>query len=89
MGTGWVCYEPLGAETALGSSTFPISISYIFGEFDWMGRVEEDGPKKVVDINPHQDSKLHILPGSDHNMHMDNPEGLSNLIINDLLGENR
>lgn len=30
-------------------------------------------------------SQIHILPGSDHNMHLDNPYGLANLIINDLI----
>jgi len=32
-------------------------------------------------------SFIHIIPTSDHNMHMDNPEALSNAIINDIYGE--
>ena len=31
-------------------------------------------------------SRVHIIPTSDHNMHMDNPEALSNAIINDIYG---
>ena len=87
FGPGFICYEPLGAETALASSSFPISVSYSFGDVDWMRRLEGDAPQKVIDINPHRASKLHILPDSDHNMHMDNPEACANIIINDLLGE--
>ena len=51
MGPGMVCYEPLGAENYLASSSFPLSVSFIFGDVDWMAKLEEDGPKKVVEIN--------------------------------------
>ena len=30
-------------------------------------------------------AKHHIVPTSDHNMHMDNPLAFANIIINDLL----
>ena len=30
-------------------------------------------------------SQIHIVPGSDHNMHLDNPYALANTIINDLV----
>ena len=87
-----MCYEPLAAESALGSAAFPLPVSYIFGDQDWMGKLEGVpegiGPKKVVDINQHPGSKLHILEDSDHNMQMDNPEGLARLMIEDLLGPN-
>lgn len=29
---------------------------------------------------------VHIVPTSDHNMHMDNPEALARAIINDVYG---
>ena len=32
-------------------------------------------------------SKVHVIPTSDHNMHMDNPEALANTIINDIYNE--
>ena len=44
LGPGFVCWEPLGAESALGSPTFPIPVSYIFGDVDWIRRLEDDGP---------------------------------------------
>ena len=31
-------------------------------------------------------SKVHIIPTSDHNMHMDNPKALAAAIINDIYG---
>ena len=50
--------------------------------------VEEDGPKKLVENHPDKENS-HFLtcPGAGHNMHMDNPVGLANLMINELLGE--
>jgi len=29
-------------------------------------------------------SRVHIVPTSDHNMHMDNPQALANILINDV-----
>ena len=40
FGPGFICYEPLEAETALGTATFPLAVSYIFGDQDWMARIE-------------------------------------------------
>ena len=31
--------------------------------------------------------KHYVLPGADHNMHMDNPEDLAKIIIKDLFGD--
>jgi len=30
-------------------------------------------------------SRFHLVPDSDHNMHMDNPQAFANIVINDLL----
>ena len=38
--------------------------------------------------NKFETSKFYEVPDSDHNMHMDNPDALASLMINDLLGEN-
>lgn len=34
-----------------------------------------------------QGSRVHVVPTSDHNMQMDNPKALANLIINDIYGD--
>ena len=41
-------YLPLGAEDKLGSDSFPIPISIIYGDKDWMLNTEDDAGKKVV-----------------------------------------
>ena len=78
---------PLGTAEKLASPEFPIPISFIYGDHDWTRVVDQDYAKVCVEANQFkEDSKFHLVPDSDHNMHMDNPEELSSLIIDDLLG---
>ena len=84
-----VCSIPLGATDRLGSPNAPIAVSFVYGDKDWVVSLEEDGPKDLVNNHPDKaNSKYHVVPGAGHNMHMDNPLGFANTIINDLLGEN-
>ena len=71
----------------LSSGSFPIPVSFIYGDADWVKRVEKEGPQEVVDANPNVGSKLYVIPDSDHNLQMDNPLAFANCIINDILGE--
>ena len=49
---GLVCPIPLGAKDRLGAPDFPIPVSFIYGDSDWVLMVEEDGPKNLVANHP-------------------------------------
>jgi len=78
---------PLGTPELLANPQFPIPVSFAYGEQDWTRVVDDDFAKThVVPVNPFkEESRFHIVPDSDHNMHMDNPNALAAIIINDLL----
>jgi len=87
---GLVCKLPLESQDKLANPNFPIPVGFIYGDNDWVTNCELDAPQRVAEANPDK-AKSHALicPGAGHNLHMDNPIGLSNMIINELLGENR
>ena len=75
---------------------FPIPVSFIMGDSDWVRYLDEDYGQVCVDSrndNKNKDIPFHLrgqyvfCPASGHNMHMDNPEAFSNLLINLLLGQ--
>ena len=75
---------------------FPIPVSFIMGEDDWVRYCDEDKGQDCVNarlanhdesIPKHERGYYHFCPTSGHNMQMDNPQALSNLIINELLGD--
>lgn len=87
----------LGVKERLANLDFPLPMSFIYGDHDWVQHIEEDIADIVLYHNKFftedQDamglgiSKVHVIPTSDHNMHMDNPEALANTIINDIYNE--
>lgn len=74
----------LGHPDRLANPNFPIPVSFIYGDRDWVVLVDRNGGKNVVEVNPHESSRYHVIQNSDHNMHMDNPLGFANTIINDI-----
>lgn len=87
-------YLPLGTPNKVGSPDFPLPLSFIYGEDDWVHHLEEDVSWKIMETNKFYKegsteqglgvSRVYKLPTSDHNMHMDNPTALANTIINDV-----
>jgi pimeloyl-ACP methyl ester carboxylesterase len=67
---------------------FPLAISFIYGDDDWVKLIEGDTPHIICATNKFKNSKSHTLPTSDHNLHMDNPGALAQCIINDVFGTN-
>jgi len=67
---------------------FPIAISFVYGSDDWTRVVDRDYAKECILANKHIDSSFHVVPDSDHNMHMDNPQALAHTIINVFLDKN-
>ena len=62
-------------------------IEFFYGEEDWVLFVDEDAGQKCVDKNKsiHKNkSQYYKVAGADHNIHMDNPNELGLLILQDL-----
>lgn len=77
-------YPPLANPERMASKEFPIPVSFIYGDADWVLSLEGDAGKNVVEANQSDESRYHIVAHSDHNMHMDNPVEFANIIINDI-----
>ena len=79
-------HVPLGTKDGLYSFTKPISVFY--GDTDWTPIVDDNAAILLMEgrdsKQPYGGSNLHIVTGSAHNFHMDNPEGICKLIIKDL-----
>jgi cardiolipin-specific phospholipase len=86
---GLVCKIPLEHPEKLANPTLPFPVSFIYGDNDWVGDMEGEAPQRVVEANMTgaHGVKCHFLkcPGAGHNLHMDNPIGISNMIINEFL----
>ena len=86
---GLVCKLPLEDTSKLANPNLPFAVSFIYGDNDWVAGFEQDAPKRVVEAqltgpNAARSHNL-ICPGAGHNLHMDNPIGISNMIINEFL----
>ena len=84
----------MGTANKIGNPEFPLPLTFIYGEDDWVHHLEEDVSWKIMEKNMFYSegdtsqgltrSHVYKLPTSDHNMHMDNPTALANTIINDV-----
>ena len=75
---------PLGDEKRLGSSSFPVPVSILYGDTDWMKNVEDDSASLVIEQNQikHGDkSRLITISNSGHNLHIDNSDMFAKEII--------
>lgn len=85
---------PLATDDKLLSKDFPIPISIMMGENDWVRGMEADAPANICNSSKFAAksdteeglmvSKYHIIPTSDHNLHFDNKTALANSLINDI-----
>ena len=82
---------PLGTSDKLASEKFQLPISFVYGDNDWVHVLEGDISETILksnqftsDYNGVLSSRIHFVPGSDHAMHMENPEALANTLINDV-----
>ena len=72
----------------LASPDFNVPFTIIFGDVDWVRRVDNDSSLELVQEKCRQGyygTGYTVVPGSDHNLHMDNPVAFANAIINFLL----
>lgn len=78
----------------LRNKDIPIPVSFIYGDRDWVQLIEDDIAWEIVRENKFcgldseecglNISKVHLIPTSDHAMHMDNGTALADTIINDI-----
>jgi pimeloyl-ACP methyl ester carboxylesterase len=57
------------------------------GELDWMVKADRGGSLAVVQANKKKfgdQSNYYICPNAGHDLNIGNPEGLVNIIINDI-----
>jgi cardiolipin-specific phospholipase len=78
---------PLGHPDKL--LAMPIPVSFIYGENDWVKRVDKNAGKIVIEASQNPECKYYEVTNSDHNMHMDNPMEFSNIIINDIFPDSQ
>ena len=77
---------PLATPEKFLDPDFPLAVSFIYGDDDWVLRLEGDTPDIICNTNKFESSKSYVVPTSDHNLHMDNPKALAQCIINDVFG---
>jgi len=68
----------------LADPEYPVSISFMYGDVDW---VDSSGSEVVVKANKFfktGNSQLHIIKDAGHQMHMDNPDMLVERITGDI-----
>ena len=92
---GLVAALPLGTPDKLSDPNFPIPVSFVMGDNDWVRFADEDYGQICVEARlankeekiPHLRGNYTFCPGAGHQMHMDNPLGFSNILVNELLGK--
>lgn len=81
-------YLPIGSKQMLTSPDFNVPMSIMFGEYDWMRKIDSGASEEIIVFNKikfGQQSNHLICPSSNHDMNIDNPAAVSACIINDLL----
>lgn len=87
---GLHAFRPLAGDDRLGGlNAVPFPISVVFGDRDWM---DTRGSAKIVMANKYFSQglcNLYKLPNSGHQMAIDNPQALAEILIKDTQGTNR
>ena len=52
FGVGLVCHLPLESVEKLADPNFPIPVSFIYGDNDWVTNIEGEAPLRVAEANP-------------------------------------
>lgn len=81
-----LAHIPLGTAEKLLNPNFRFGVSFVYGDSDWIRKIDEDAPELIASRRKQFKSKIHTLPDSGHLLHFDNPIGLARIIVNDVLG---
>ena len=81
------CYLPLGVQSKLGSEKFPIPVTIVLGDVDWVQQHDLGASRKIIMANKTTHghlSNLYICPTAGHTLNLDNPDAWANIIINEV-----
>lgn len=79
---------PLGSVNKLANPECPIPYSLAFGDKDWMPLCDDNFGKTCIELTqPNSPSNhFYLCANAGHNLHMDNPKGLSEVMKMFFLG---
>lgn len=80
------CQSPLNGADKLANKEFPVPISFVYGDRDWVNSLGSEDVVKANKFFESGEAQLHIVTKSDHNMHTENPKELCDKLIGDLQG---
>ena len=82
---------PLFTLDKLAKPEFPIPVSIVVGERDWIRKQINEVGQNCVNLSRRTHgpdaARYWVCPGSGHNLQLDNPQALSNIIINEVYGQ--
>ena len=81
------CYLPLGVQSKLGSNKFPVPVSIVLGDCDWVQGHDLGASRKIIKANKEAHGHLsnyYKCPSAGHTMNLDNPDAWVNIIINEV-----
>ena len=72
----------------MGDPNFPISFAIFFGDQDWVRNMDAGCSETLVKNSQNPECQYTTIPDSGHNLHMMNPKGFVNAIVNFIEGTN-
>ena len=70
----------------------PHPVTIVMGDDDWVLKADDGACPKLIELLKKREgdnSSYHIMPGSGHNINLDNQRGLVNLMFNEVFGLKR
>lgn len=78
---------PLAVPERLANPELNLPISFIYGELDWMYKIDGEGSETILAKNKFKSSRVQMIPESNHSPHLENEEATVNAILNDLCAD--
>jgi hypothetical protein len=81
---------PLFTPTKLAQPEFPVPISIVLGEHDWVVKQLKDTGENMVMLSKmthDNQARCWVCPDAGHNMHLDNPHALANILLHEIMGD--
>ena len=85
---GFQPHISLSLPNMMGDPNFPLTYAIFFGDSDWVRNMDNGDSKVLVDNCSNPECQYTIVPDSGHNLHMANPLGFVNAVVNFTEGKN-
>ena len=85
-----IAHSPLFTPSKLAQPGFPVPVSIVVGEHDWVTRQLKDTGENLIMLSKmtHDgEARYWTCPDAGHNMQLDNPNALANIILHDIFAE--